>query len=316
MNNQDNVEFTTPIGRLVSGDVYHLNEETFNGKPVLNDKGEQKTSYYIGIAVPKHPGVTWEMEPWGQLIMQVAKQGNPGCFDPNTGQLYPGKEFAFKVNDGDQAFPNRNGRIPVQQEGHAGHWILNFKNGFAPKTCNADGSQLLLDPVIKRGHYIQVKASITANTNQLNPGVFLNHLMVAHSGFGPEIIGGPDPKEMAASAGFGQSPAPQGMSQTPVGGMATNAAPVQNMQQQPVQNMQPAYDMVQQSQNMQQQPVQNMQQQPVQNMQQPQPAYDMVQQPQQVEESYNVNGQIMTRSQILSLPGMTEQSLAQFQKLN
>jgi len=92
---------------------------------------------------------------------------------------------------------------------------MSFSSGFAPKIYNRDGSQQLLDPdVVKLGYYIEVAGSVEGNNNQGNPGVYLNHSMVALAGYGEEIHTGPD----ASSVGFGGAALPPGASATPVGG--------------------------------------------------------------------------------------------------
>jgi hypothetical protein len=54
------------------------------------------------------------------------------------------------------------------------------------------------------------------NKSTQQPGVYLNHSMVARSGFGQRIIAGIDPKEV----GFGNSPLPMGASTIPVAQMS------------------------------------------------------------------------------------------------
>ena len=128
--------------------------------------------------------------------------------------------------DGDSQQPNRRGTIPANVEGYAGHWVLNFSSGYQPKLFNADGTQQLIEiDAVKPGYYIQVYGTVRGNDNSANPGVFLNHSMVALAGFGPEIMTGPD----AGAVGFGGA-LPPGASPTPVGG-GFNPAPTQQQQQ-------------------------------------------------------------------------------------
>lgn len=371
----DLISFTTPIGRIVSGDAYKANDKDSNGAQLLYKTGvkmgQPRVEFYIGLAIEKttfyqinpqtgeevtplelQQGVQgvptqfnfWQETPWGRKCMNVAHNSSPMLFDQQTGMLMPGRNFAFKVDDGDSNIPNSKGNAPCSREGWAGHWILHFNNGFAPKTYNADGTQPLTEPLIKRGHFVQVNGTINGNTDSRNPGIFLNHNMLAHSGYGEEIIAGPD----AGSVGFGGAAggAPAGMSATPLAQMNTNPtqqpmqqgmAPQQQQgqvnagqtitpqqAQQMQQGQQPNMGQQQQPNMGQQQPNMGQQQQPNMGQQQQQgvqPAYDMVQpmqgqqQGMQQEESYMVNGGVFTRTQLLEIPGNTEATLANLQRV-
>ncbi len=73
---------------------------------------------------------------------------------------------------------------------------------------------------IKTGYYVQVAGSVAGNDSTQNPGVYLNHSMVALAGYGQEITSGPDP----TAAGFGAGvAAPVGMSAVPLAGLPTGA---------------------------------------------------------------------------------------------
>ena len=267
--------FTTPTGRLVSGSVSQGNDKDYQGKPLTDSNGQPIVKYYIGVAIPKTAGVDWKQEAWGQQIMAVA-QTNPAyatSVDPATGMPFQGKAFAFKVTDGDSTIPNQNGKKPCDQEGYPGHWVLNFSNGFAPKACNQDGTAYLPDPeAIKRGYFVQVYASIGINNDNRNPGVFLNHEIVSLQFHGEEIHGGAD----ASAAGFGGGAMPAGATAIPAG--AIPAAPVG-------QNAAPAPQAAA-----------------------PAPANDLVQQP-AAEPSYNVNGTVFTKAQLIA-SGWNEAQIA------
>jgi hypothetical protein len=287
------VQHTFPIGRLISGDVYKGQDKDYQGNPKLDKQGQPTISFYMGVAIAKTPNVPWEQESWGQVIMDVARKGVPGSFDPQTGQLFPGRPFATKVTDGDSQVPNQNNKKPCDMEGAPGHWILNFNNGFAPKVCDKTGTKFIAEEgVVKRGDYVQVVGSIAPNTDNRNPGVFLNHEVVAHSGYGEEIYSGVD----IASAGLGQGPAPAGMSTTPVGGMTqqtTQTAPPQQVAPPNTQGTAPpppATDLVQ-----------------TQAAPNPHLGGTQAAPPPPAEPSYNIQGQVYTRSQLLASPGYTEE---------
>lgn len=204
----------TPIGRLVMGSLYKPNTKNMAGQPLVDKTGKPRVEYWIHLAIEKGTEQHWNQTPWGQVIQRVAMASFPdGRFN--------NKNFSWKVVDGDSTEANQNGRRPCDTEGYARHWILKFRNGFAPVLCNLDGS-LFMQPedAIKCGHYIQVYGSVSDNHGSATPGLFLNFSNVAFAGFGPEIVSSIDPKEI----GFG-GPLPAGVSSVPVG-LASTQPPV------------------------------------------------------------------------------------------
>lgn len=219
---------TSPIGRLVWGSMTEPQTKDAEGKPLViksgPDAGKPTQRYAFGVAVTKAPGqahwatkpANWDPDPatagtpyWGEQIWSVGHAAFP------NGQASR-PDFAWKVIDGDSTIPNKRGKKPCEQEGYKGCWILSFSSSFAPKVCSADGRNKMYDPkAIKCGHFVQVMGTVDGNNSPNQPGVYLNHDWVAHSGFGEEIHNGSDP----ATAGFGRGPAPAGMSAVPVGGM-------------------------------------------------------------------------------------------------
>ena len=300
----DRVEITTPIGRLVSGDAYKGNTTDMDGNPLVVKSGanigQPRTNFYIGVAIPKNPNVPWENEPWGMEIMRVARTVQ-NVFDQN-GQLYQGRDFAFKVTDGDSQTPNRKQKRPCDQEGYQGCWVLNFSNGFAPKIYNSNGTAIITEPnAVKRGYYVQVLCTIGANSNANNPGVFLNHEIIALSGYGEEIHSGVD----ASQAGFGQQALPQGASPTPLAGMQQqNVYPGDTVTSQQVNNMVNGQQPVQQQQQMQPQPATDMVNPSPPSLQQPAP-----------EVMYMFNGKAYTEQALLAMDGWTPAHIAGLQRV-
>lgn len=203
------INLTTPVGRIVQGDLS-------KPQPVLDNAGKQKVGrdgqpmiqHYFALAIPKTPGHThWAQTDWGKQIWDEGNRAHPN--------FAPHPTFSWKIEDGDSAVPNKKGKLNRDREGFPGHWVLKFRSGFLPKTYNADGSAPVPADSLKCGYYAQVNCSVAGNTGD-SPGVYLNPNMVALSGYGPEIIAGPD----AAEAGFGAAPLPPGASATPVGGFA------------------------------------------------------------------------------------------------
>lgn len=211
--------FTTPVGRLVQGSLYHPQDKDADGNPLTikngPNAGQPKVQYYFGVAIPKGSEQHWNQTEWGQKIWKAGVDGFP------QGQ-YNAPTFAWKITDGDSNIPNKKGKRPCDKEGYKGHWVLNFSSGFAPRIFNADGSQPILDEdAVKPGYYIQVNGDVDSNGSSLNPGVYLNHELVALSAYGPEInLTTVD----ATAVGFGASPLPAGASPAPLGG-GFNPAP-------------------------------------------------------------------------------------------
>jgi hypothetical protein len=225
---------TSPIMRLLWGSMTEPQTKDAEGKPLViksgPDAGKPTQRFAFGGGVPKAPGqthwankpATWDTDPatagtpyWGEQIWQVGHASFP------NGQAQR-PDFAWKVIDGDSQVPNKKGVKPCDREGYPGHWIVSFSSSFAPKVCNADGTNKMYDPkAIKCGHFIQVLGTVDGNNSPNQPGVYVNHDWVAHSGFGEEIHNGSDP----STAGFGKGPKPVGMSAVPVGGFGAPAAP-------------------------------------------------------------------------------------------
>lgn len=218
-------DFTTPVGRLVGGSIYKVKDKDHLGQPrtVKNgpNAGQPLLTFDFAVAIPKIPGQHWSQYPrqnpqqpsWGEAIYAAGSTAFP--------QAVQRPDFAWKVIDGDSTIPNKNNKRPCDIEGYAGHWVLWFSSSTPPQCWNANGTQRLVEEnAIKPGYYVQVMGNATSNKSQQSPGVFVNHSMVALSGFGPEISMGPD----VSMAGFGQGvQLPPGASTTPVGGFVPPA---------------------------------------------------------------------------------------------
>lgn len=216
----ENISITTPVGRLVQGSLYKGQSLDAEGKPLVNktgpNAGQPRVDYFFALAVQKEAETHWAQTEWGKQIWDVGHKSFPG------GQAqHP--TFAWKITDGDSTIPNKRGRKPCDREGYRGHWVMSFSSGYAPKIFNANGTAPVLEPdAVKLGYYLQVAANVAGNGSQSQPGIYLNHSMVAFSGYGPEITLGPDP----SSVGFGQAPLPAGATAAPVGAFGTATPPV------------------------------------------------------------------------------------------
>jgi hypothetical protein len=208
------INLTTPVGRIVQGDLAKAQPVLDNlGKQKLTRDGHPAIQHFISLAIPKTPGHThWAQTDWGKQIYDEGARAHPN--------FAPHPIFSWKIEDGDSVIPNKKGKKNCDREGFPGHWILKFRSGFLPKTYttvgwvpNGENPPPIAAEGIRCGYYVQVNCSVAGNTGE-SPGVYLNPNMVALSGYGEEIIAGPD----ASEAGFGAAPLPPGASTTPVGG--------------------------------------------------------------------------------------------------
>lgn len=212
-------ELLTPIGRIVQGSLYTGATTDAENKPLVYKTGanigQPRVNFWFALALQKKAEQHWNQTEWGQKIWAVGHAGFPdGRANAPT--------FAWKVIDGDSQIPNGQGKRPCDNEGFAGHWILKFSGAFAPSLFDSKGVLPLTEPnAIQLGDYIQVYGYIEDNRSNQQPGVYLNHSMIAHSGYGQRIVLGADPK----SVGFGNMPLPPGASTVPIA-QAFNPPPV------------------------------------------------------------------------------------------
>lgn len=206
------IELLTSVGRLVGGSLYTGQTTDLEGRPKVfksgKDIGKPRTDYYFGLAIAKGTEKHWNETTWGKIIYSVGCAAFPGG-------LANSPSFAWKIIDGDSTVAvGDKQRRPCDREGYIGHWILNFSSCLcAPDIYNADGSQLISEPnAVNPGDYIQVYGSVVSNESKQNPGVHLNHQMVAFAGYGTRIFLGADPK----SVGFGNCALPSEASLIPI----------------------------------------------------------------------------------------------------
>jgi hypothetical protein len=217
------IELLTPVGRLVQGSLYEPQTTDAEGRPLTTktgtNAGQPRVEYYFALAIEKGSEVHWSETDWGAKIYNAGLLGFP------NGQTQS-PQFAWKVQDGDNTVPNRVGRRNCDREGYPHHWVLNFSSGFAPSIHTEDGmKQIPEKDAVKLGDYIQVFGSVSDNGAIQQPGVFLNHQMVAFSGHGERIVLGADPK----AVGFGKAPKPAGVKSTPQGAGFNPASGVPSM---------------------------------------------------------------------------------------
>lgn len=200
-----------PVGRMVAGNLYTPNTKDFDGKPLLiktgQNAGQPRVSYFLALAIKKAGETHWAFTPWGEKIWAVGHRAFP--------QAAQRPDFAWKIEDGDSAVPNKKNRKPCEQEGWAGHWILKLSGGFQPKVYRQEGNgyvQVTEANYLKPGYFLEASFAVASNKQEGNPGVYLNLQMVCFRAFGPEIVFGPNVED----AGFGQAPLPAGASMAPL----------------------------------------------------------------------------------------------------
>lgn len=205
-----------PVGRLVAGSLTKPQEKDAEGRPLTiktgPQTGEPRQDWFFGVAIPKGGVANWWDTPWGAQILAVGQAAFPNN--------YQSPKFAWKITDGDSTVPNTKGKKPCDREGYPGNFIVHLSSGFAPKTVNATGSASIDPELIKPGHYVEVLANVVGNGSTQQPGVFLNHALVAYAGYGPEINLGID----AASVGFGQHALPAGATAVPLSALPAPGA--------------------------------------------------------------------------------------------
>lgn len=224
----------TPVGRLVQGDLFVLQDKDNTGAPRVYKTGpkagQPNPQLYLGVAFAK-TYATLEDEIRGQTefgkfyqqVEHAARVCWPALF-PNPNGPCVNPLFAMKVKDGDGV--DRNGKRNADKEGMAGHWVVSFGSSYLPKVVqNAGGNVFnqITDPnMVKRGYFIRVAVDITSNESLQSPGLYLNPTLVEFCGYGPEIVGGPD-----AATVFAQPAAlPPGASAVPAAGTHLPAPPV------------------------------------------------------------------------------------------
>ena len=189
----------SPVGRMVQGHPMDKITKTMEGGVLLSKTtGQPREEYFFAVAFPKSDPLTAQLM---QTLQTTAQAGFPGGqFNLPT--------FAWKVTDGDIA-PNN------AKEGLPGNLVFKFKSGFPPKVFTKGGQQQIVEPEqLKRGYFVRVYFTVSANGNSLKPGLYLNPQAVELVAFGEEITSGPD------GSVFSQAP----VSALPPGAMATPPA--------------------------------------------------------------------------------------------
>jgi hypothetical protein len=192
-----------PVGRMIGGSLkdMHPRTESDGRTPKIGADGKPLLTCNFGVAIPKSGEASWNQTAWGQEIFNIGKTAEP--------VLHQSSSFAWKIVDGDDTRPNKNGKIPAMQEGYAGHWVVWFSQGWLPKLCNSDGSVELPPGSIMPGQYVQVQADVAPNGAKPpnTPGLYLNPRAVALVADGDRIVSN---DVDTTKIGFGASALPPG----------------------------------------------------------------------------------------------------------
>lgn len=216
----ERIEFTSPVGRLVAGNLWEARTEDFQGNPLTvktgANAGQPRQEYFVALAIPKnHP----EWPAFYAKVVQAARQGFPNLFDA-AGNCQR-QDFAFKITDGDSTVMNRNNSRPCDKEGYPGNWVVSMSTSLGIKVVDQELRPILPETkAVKRGDYIRIAGSIAPNGNAQNPGVFINPSFAQFSHQGDEIVSGPD-----AATVFGATPLPS----APAGAVTTPGPALQSL---------------------------------------------------------------------------------------
>lgn len=208
------MDFMSSVGRIVQGSALEPQTKGKNGQPLTYKKGPQagqpRIQFFLAVAFAKTQAAFWlEPDQFLQNIYRTAMQGYPQHFNPDGSCKK--RDFAFKVMDGDGL--DDDGNPNNQKEGFAGHWVVKFSNGFAPKVW-MNGAYTVDVNAVKRGSFVRVMGNMEPNIGSESPGVYLNHSGIEFIGYGPEIVSGPNVGAAFQAAGRPVA-LPAGVSLTP-----------------------------------------------------------------------------------------------------
>ena len=204
--------FTTPIGRLVSGSPSTYRVTNMGGEPLVYKSGprigEPKREYSLGVAFAKEQA---DVPAFIRQLKGYMRDAWPHLFDEDLNCLYG--DFADKITDGDSTIMNKKQRRPADKPEWKNCWVMWFTSDREPQCVSAGAVALIKPEEIKTGYYVRIKASTSKNTGD-TPGMYMNLEGVELSGYGPELINKPDPREAFKE----NKPAavPDGMSAVPV----------------------------------------------------------------------------------------------------
>lgn len=189
-------EIMLPVGRLVGGHPMKkrpvVDDRTNPPTPKMQADGiTPQTNTFIAIAIAKGPEQHWNQTVWGAAIWNEGVAGWPG------GE-YQAATFAWKVEDGDSAIPNKKGKKNRDREGYPGHWIVKCTTQWEVKCYHKDRyaptQQIQNENEIKPGDYCMVLLDVKGNAPSQSPGVYVNPQLFSleRAGIAIQLSDGPD----------------------------------------------------------------------------------------------------------------------------
>lgn len=250
--------FKLPKGRIVGGHPVRAEKKlNFQTKqPVIGADGQPVMQWRVEYAIPKDVFLS---QVWPYMAQEAA---TAFPINPQTGQPNVGRDFSWKLVDGDSNECPKGSKVPYNtREGYPGHYVLTVKTeAFAPGcVVFMNGAYHNVEEYqVKVGDYICSTVDIRVHTNN-DGGLYINPKIFELVELGAAIAtsSGSDPNKLLGDAstrtdgGFkGQLPqAGQVVPQTyatPTQPMAqTYAAPAQPVTAPVTQIPQPAHDLVQ-----------------------------------------------------------------------
>lgn len=234
----EKINYLTPVGRMVTGDLFKPNTTNMDGTPLVvksgPNKGQPSQQFVCGLAFAKNDPAFYEWyckhidaparKAWPQWFngpinnndanYKLGPIGQPQCTHP---------AMSLKIRDGDGI--DGVGKPNSAKEGYAGHWVLVASSSFAPGVYYVGQyppqHKGITDPnLVRRGWFYRMGGTIESNNNPQKPGLYVNLNMVDLCATGQEIVSGPD-----AATVFGGAPValPAGAQALPTGGFPAAA---------------------------------------------------------------------------------------------
>lgn len=193
MEDKTYYNFTTPIGRLVSGSPSSFKTVDQFGEALKYKSGpnigQPKKEWSVGVAFEKDQK---DVPAFMAMLKRNAAKEWPNLFDENMNCLYA--DFADKITDGDSTQMNKKQKRPCDKEGYKGCWVIWFNSYNEPPCVSYRAESILKPQDIKRGYYVRITGSMSKNTGE-TPGMYMNLNGIELAGYGPVISNVPDPRD-------------------------------------------------------------------------------------------------------------------------
>lgn len=182
------LNISTPVGRLVQGDLYKKNAAPKQGNQPqkLDANGQPVKSWYVALAIPKNDPA-WPA--FKATIDAETRAAWPNFFDA-AGNLIS-NTFSNKITDGDAV--DKYGKPNATKEGFAGCWVMKvgsqLENGPRVLAWNAQMGAWVESTTVKIGDYASVNFDYATNnaSGTNTPGMYANPKMVAFEREGAKI---------------------------------------------------------------------------------------------------------------------------------